>query len=234
MDAIQINGARISFEQLGSGPDVLLLSGLGDSHRAWENQLSALSDRYRITAIDNRGVGGSSLPAGDLSIAMMAADAAGVLDAVDVKTARVIGFSMGGAIAQELALIRPETVSSLVLVGTWCRPDLAMKRLFDSWSWMAEHAPSDRAFLNSLYLWVYSRRAHADGSVDRWVTQALEDPHPQPLTAFQRTAAILAGHDTADRLTHLRVPALVVVGEDDLICPPEFSHELVVRPSFRW
>src|SRR3712207_9086460 len=100
-------------EQVGQGPDVLLIGGGGDTVESWQFQLDALADRYRLTAFDNRGAGRTPLPGGPLSATTMADDAAALLRALGVPSAHVAGFSMGSAIAQELALRHPELVRSL-------------------------------------------------------------------------------------------------------------------------
>jgi pimeloyl-ACP methyl ester carboxylesterase len=223
------NGVPLWIEQRGSGPDLVLLCGLGDTHQAWSQQLQSLADRFRVTAIDNRGVGRSGLPDGRFTVADMALDAAGALDAVGIVRAHVAGFSMGGAIAQELALARPDLVASLVLVGTWCRTDAHQRRIFESWAWMAQRADSDEAFVRSLVLWVYTRRAHLTGAVDTWVEQALAEEHPQSTDAFIRTVDAIKAHDAAGRLRHVTVPTLVVAGEQDLICPADVQRDLAER-----
>jgi pimeloyl-ACP methyl ester carboxylesterase len=211
-------------ERRGSGPDVLLIAGLGDPAESWQPQLDGLADRYRVTAFDNRGVGRSPLPDEPLSVATMADDAAAILRALDVPAAHVAGFSMGSAIAQELALRHPELVRSLVLVSTYARPDALLRSQFAFWRWLAEAAPSERAFFEAFFTWVYTPRAHADGTVEQLVGDALAFPHKQSVEAFQAHVDACLGHDTADRLSRIAAPTLVLAGELDIIVPPRFGR----------
>jgi pimeloyl-ACP methyl ester carboxylesterase len=213
-------------ERRGAGPDVLLIAGLGDPAEAWQPQLDGLGDRYRVTAFDNRGAGRSPLPTGPLSAATMADDAAALLRELDVPAAHVAGFSMGSAIAQELALRHPELVRSLVLVSTYARADALFRSQLRFWRWLAESAPSERAFLDAFFTWVYTPRAHADGTVAQLVEEALAFPHQQPVEAFQLQVDACLTHDTADRLSQIAVPTLVVAGGLDTILPPRFGRHV--------
>src|ERR1700754_4754763 len=107
----------LPFESTGDGPAVLLIMGLGLPGDAWWRTVPVLARACRVLTFDNRGSGRAE-PAGRLTIAGMAADAASVLDAAGVARAHVYGVSMGGMIAQELALTFPERVGSLVLGAT--------------------------------------------------------------------------------------------------------------------
>ncbi|WP_119728149.1 alpha/beta fold hydrolase [Thermomonospora amylolytica] len=221
---VDVGGTGFWVEQRGRGPDVLLIAGLGDSAEVWQAQLDGLADRYRVTAFDNRGVGRTPMPEGGVTVPMMADDAAGVLRALGVPAAHVAGFSGGSVIAQELALGRPEVVRSLVLVSTWARPDPYFLVMTRFWRWMVAEAPDPREALEAFYLWIYTRRAHADGTVDRLVEEVLAFPHQQAVEDFQRQLDAFRTHETLDRLGEIRAPTLVLAGEQDLAAPPHLGR----------
>ena len=225
-ELIHAGDSRLWIERRGEGPDVLLIAGLGDPAEAWELQLEGLSDRYRVTTFDNPGAGRTPVPDGPLSAAMMADAAAALLGALDVPAAHVAGFSMGSAIAQELALRHPGLVRSLVLVSTYARPDDLFRSQLNFWRWLPEGAPSERAFFEAFFTWVYTPRAHADGSVNRIVQEALAFPHQQSVEAFQAQVDVCLAHDTVDRLSQIAAPTLVLSAELDVILPPRFGHEV--------
>jgi len=226
---VHANGTDLFAIRRGSGPDVLLISGLGDPWEAWLAQVDALSATRRVTAFDNRGAGRSPLPDEPFTIATMADDAAGVLDALDVDRAHVVGFSMGGCIAQELALRHPERVSSLVLSGTWARSDAYHQAMIRGWRWHAEHAPDERTFLETWLVWVYTRAAYERGWVAEVVDAMLSDPHPPTLDALQRAMDACLRHDTLDRLHEIAAPALLVAGDADPQCPPPIAYAMAER-----
>ena len=132
-------------EQVGQGPDVLLIGGGGDTVESWQFQLDGLGDRYRLTAFDNRGAGRTAMPGGSVSVEMMADDAAQVLRALEVPSAHVAGFSGGSIVAQELALLHPKLLRSLVLRSTWPVMDPYLRARLLVVRWLVEVAPSERA-----------------------------------------------------------------------------------------
>src|SRR5689334_5742139 len=115
MPCVVNEGAEIYWEQQGEGPPVLLIMGLSFTLEMWFRVLPPLLQGYRAIVFDNRGVGRTGVPAGPYWIPQMARDAVAVLDAAGVENAHIMGASMGGMIAQELALSAPERVRSLVL-----------------------------------------------------------------------------------------------------------------------
>jgi pimeloyl-ACP methyl ester carboxylesterase len=211
-------------EQVGSGPDVLLIGGLGDTVESWQFQLEGLADRYRLTAFDNRGAGRTAMPEEPITIEAMADDSAGVLRALNIPSAHVAGFSGGSIIAQELALRHPELVSSLVLQSTWAVPDTFYRTWMRFMQWLVEAAPSERALLEGFYLDIYTPRAYNDGTVARIIDEVLAFPHKQTAEDFQRFLDPLLTHDTTDRLPRITAPTLVLAGGRDPNARPELGR----------
>jgi pimeloyl-ACP methyl ester carboxylesterase len=226
---ISIGEVELWVDQRGDGPDMLLIAGLSDPAEAWMFQLDSLADRYRLTAFDNRGAGRSPLPPEGFTVRDMADDAADLLRALGVDRAHVAGFSGGSATAQELALRHPDVVRSLVLVSTWGRSDTYLRTMVDSRTWLADSAPSERAMLEAFFLWIYTARAHEDGTVAQIIDEALAFPHPQSPEGFRRQLEAWRPHDTLDRLHQIGVPTLVVAGEADVATPPRLGRAVAER-----
>lgn len=118
MPEARVNGCTLHYEVAGDGPPLLMLHGLGSSSRDWEYQLPELSRRYRLIMPDCRGFGRSDHPPGPYSIKGFAEDMRGLLQALGVERPHVLGYSMGGAIAFQMAVAHPEAVRSLIIVNS--------------------------------------------------------------------------------------------------------------------
>lgn len=118
MARIQANGINLAYEISGDGPPLLLIHGLGSTLRDWDAQVAAFAQRYRVITFDLRGHGDSDKPAGPYSMQMLAFDAAGLLQALGVPSAHVVGISLGGAIAFQLTLDHPALVKTVTIVNS--------------------------------------------------------------------------------------------------------------------
>jgi 3-oxoadipate enol-lactonase len=211
-------------EQVGAGPDVLLIGGAGDTVESWQFQLDGLADRYRLTAFDNRGAGRTAMPPGPVTVATMADDAAGVLDALGIASAHVAGFSGGSIVAQELAVRRPDLVRSLVLQSTWPVPDVYFRTWLRFVQWLADAAPNERVFLEFFFLDIYTARAYDDGTVAAFIDEVLAFPHKQAPQDLQRYLDAFIEDDAADRPTRITAPTLVLAGGVDAAAGTELGR----------
>ena len=221
---VRAGSSDIWAEQVGSGPDVLLIGGAGDTVESWSFQLDGLADRYRLTAFDNGGAGRTAMPDGPVTVSTMADDAAGVLDALGITSAHVAGFSGGSIVAQELAVRRPDLVRSLVLQSTWPVPDVYFRTWLRFVQWLVAAAPDERAFLECFFLDIYTARAHDDGTVAAFVDEVLAFPHKQAPEDLQRYLEAFITDDRADRPAQITAPTLVLAGGVDAAAGTELGR----------
>ncbi|OGV71778.1 MAG: hypothetical protein A3K19_06770 [Lentisphaerae bacterium RIFOXYB12_FULL_65_16] len=225
MPTVTTNGIQIAYEERGSGDPLLLIMGLGAPGALWEEHVKAYATRFRCILMDNRGAGASDKPGGPYTTRMMADDAAGLLDALGIRKARVAGISMGSAIAQHLALAYPKKVRSLVLISSWARCDAYTKAVFHHFRQLrVQSAPND--FMQLLQLWIFTPghyAAHLDQMREGRETAAF-NPMPQHAFASQCEACIT--HDTLDELGCITQPALLTVGSADIFTPLHLSEAI--------
>jgi 3-oxoadipate enol-lactonase len=225
------DGIRLHYEVVGrrSGEPVLLIQGLGADKNGWNLQRMALAPRYRAIALDNRGAGRSDKPQGPYSLEQMADDAIAVLDAAGFESAHVMGASMGGAISQILAVKYPERVRSLMLVCTACSNPPWRRELLAGWASTARDDGMG-ALAREAARWVMEPRSmRRFAPAFGWLGPLAMT---RPAYAFAAQAdAILSTDDAgmAELLADLRIPTLVVVGNQDILTPRGDSEELAER-----
>jgi pimeloyl-ACP methyl ester carboxylesterase len=204
-----------------------MIMGLSFPLEMWNRALPEISKRYRAIVFDNRGVGRSDVPRGPYRIAGMARDAAAVMDAAGVESAHVMGASMGGMIAQELALRNPHRVKSLLLGCTSCGgfrarpPNLRRIPIFRNWRGM-NHEQRARAVVPMLYGPATPREI-----IEEDLQIRLSRYPTMRGTLYQ--AAAIPFWSSYRRLKRLRMPVLVMHGEKDRVLPPMNGRRLASR-----
>lgn len=222
MPIVRSGDADISYEITGEGEPLLMIMGFLSDARMWILQTAAFSPHYRCITFDNRGVGNSSSPPGPYTMEQMAADAIAVLDDAGIDSAHVLGISMGGAIAQHVALKAPERIRSLTLAATWCHPNLWLTRLGEMGQMAAEF---DREkFTRSVLLWLFTPNMIINQpQVVAMIEELILAEPPRP-EAFQNQIAAVHGHDTREQLHQIEAPTLVMVARRDFMVPPELGR----------
>jgi 3-oxoadipate enol-lactonase len=227
MASITVDGRTIAYDDVGSGDPVVWLQGTGESRQAWIVQMNEFSVSYRCVAIDNRDVGESSYVDEPYAPADLAVDAAAVMDHLGLGPSHVVGYSLGGATAQELAIARPDLVRSLVLLSTWARSDGWFKAQMRNWQGIRERYRDDEpAFLDAFGVFAWSPATYATPHLVEGLHKAMLSGPAQRPDGWMRQCEADAAHDAADRLGAVTVPALVIVGEDDICTPPRYAREL--------
>jgi pimeloyl-ACP methyl ester carboxylesterase len=216
MPRVASGSGEIVYEKLGSGPPLLFISGTSFDRSAWGGQVAHFMGRYRCVTFDNRDVGESTLASGVYTPRDMVTDTLAVMDALELEHAHVVGHSLGGAVAQELALAVPTRVRSLVLVDTWARNDDYTRALFRTWQRVRTRCDT-REFLESATLFALGHTFLNTIGLETLVGMSAAAPHPQDPQGFVRQVEADLAHDTAGRLGRIACPTLVIAGEEDTI-----------------
>jgi len=229
MPHVESNGIQFYYEEAGSGDPLLLIMGITAPGEMWEAHRDAWMSSFRCIMPDNRGVGRSDKPPGDYTSEMMADDHAGLLDALGVSQARVVGVSMGSIIAQQLCLRHPQKVKSAVLMCPWARCDRYATSVFEHMKVCKAHlAPEE--FLEWIQLLIFTKPFwDNDEAYQDMVTGRAEfrnNPMPQPLHGLEGQAAACVNHDVVTRLGEIQASCLVLGGKDDIFTPLWMGQEV--------
>jgi pimeloyl-ACP methyl ester carboxylesterase len=221
---------KIHWESTGQGPAVLLIAGQGMTIDGWWATVPVLARSFRVIAFDNRGTGRSSHVPWAYSVAQMAEDAVAVLDAAGEQRAHVYGLSLGGLVAQELALQHPDRVQALVLgattaAGLTAAPPGSLPMTF--FARAGTMGPEEAEWAAVPYAHSETtRRLHPD-RIAADIAQRVGSPTDGLVSL--RQAAALAAHSTYGRLGQITAPTLVVHGEEDVVVPPANARQLARR-----
>jgi pimeloyl-ACP methyl ester carboxylesterase len=219
--------ADLFHDERGEGEPLVFLNGLSGDHLYWRSQFRAFGKKYRCLAVDNRDVGQSSYAARPYTIRDLASDLIEWMEQLQLPPAHVVGLSLGGAIAQELALAAPQRVKSLVLMNTLARADAWFRGTLRAFEVIRRQVPDTAAFFDTILPWWVSHRFFEDSERARWLRVLLrQSPHPQRLDGFLRQLEALSTHDAAAPLHRIACPVLVMAGEDDSVAPVRYSRQL--------
>ena len=225
-----VNGIRLHYEVAGGGDPVLFIAGMSMPGAMWAPQVRALSPQFQVITFDSRGVGETDLPPEPVyTMAQQADDAAVLLRELKVSRAHVVGFSMGGSVAQELALRHRELVRSLVLVSSWAKADARFLQVVEAWMALASRVPIEERHRHVFFPWVFSPAFfETKDNVERVFRGALAYPHQTKAEAIERQArGVFAWNGTrVPRLGAIKAPTLVVGGKDDILTRPDLSRVL--------
>ncbi|HET8586493.1 MAG TPA: alpha/beta fold hydrolase [Candidatus Limnocylindria bacterium] len=211
--ALLPDGNQLYYERAGEGPAVVFIHGLADDHRLWRYQLPALQDRFTTIAIDLRGHGRSSKPAGAYSVPQFAADVVALLDQLEIERASLVGLSMGGGTSQTFALAYPERIRSLALISTSSEFVQATRDRFHARAEQAEREGMVPDVVEPMVERWFTPRFRAERADEVELTLATvraNDPF-----AFAASARANSERNWTDRLGEIGCPVLFIGGAED-------------------
>lgn len=211
----EINGANLYYEIHGEGEPLLLIAGCGGDITNWSEIVPILSAHYQTIIFDNRGIGRSEVTPGDYTTKQFAEDAAGLMEFLKIEKAHILGWSMGGMIAQEMALGFPEKIDRLILCATAAK--YSMKHSFVFWTWLEMLKQGDLAAVASwMMTWCFSEDFFQNPEIIAQTRYAIMNPpYPPTVEGFAGQIAALTSHDRRGQLREIKAPTLVFGMDDD-------------------
>jgi pimeloyl-ACP methyl ester carboxylesterase len=224
MPKVRVNDIQMFYEVHGEGFPLIMIMGFTGNTSWWDPRwIQTLSEKFKIIAFDNRGAGRTDISDREYSIKLFADDTAGLMNALGIPRANVLGISMGGMIAQELVLNYPEKVKKLVLCSTYCggaksvQPSQEVQRALtpDRGTVSAEEV----ARMTIPLLFTEEFIKNNPGAEELVMQQITKNPISNE--AFMRQVNAIMNFDAYDRLSQIKVPTLVLYGKRDILIPPE-------------
>jgi 3-oxoadipate enol-lactonase len=226
MPFVENQGAKLYWDEQGSGEPLLLIMGLSYPSYMWHRSRTVFANSYRTIALDNRGVGQSDVPPGIYSIALMASDAAAVMDAAGVESAHVFGVSMGGMIAQEFALQYPNRVRSLILGCTAAGGPHAVQAESAALHTLMRRDLTPEESKEAIIPFIYDAATSRERIDEDMAIRMKWFPTPQ---GYAGQLQGILGWEAYSRIAQITAPTLVIHGETDRLIPPANSQLIAER-----
>lgn len=227
-----VGDTKVHYEVHGSGEPLLLITGLCGDLTSWKRALPLMEKQYQVITIDNRGAGKTEHPGQPFTMEDLADDASGLLIGLDIEKAHVLGASMGGNVAQELTLRHPDQVSTLTLMSTYMRRPERSSVGIDAMINTVREGASIETFLTMMQAWCLTNAAfRGRENVAQNDRRGARERDLCLVDGFARQKAALDNFDSHERISAIKVPTLVIHGNEDIMVPHRFGEELASRIS---
>jgi pimeloyl-ACP methyl ester carboxylesterase len=220
MATVKSNGIRIYYEREGKGHPLLLIGGFGCDLSWWDSIRKPLAKHFNLILFENRGCGRTTCPKAPFSIEDMAEDAYGLIDKLGLDLPHVIGQSMGGAIAQALALRYPKFIGKLVLSQTFTHVRPISSAAFIHALSLNKLKVAGRIQVQSTMPWCFSDAFMSDSKrQEAFIKERLSCEHPMTLKGLENQLDACIAFDSRKWVSKIRSQTLILAGEEDYICP---------------
>jgi pimeloyl-ACP methyl ester carboxylesterase len=227
MSTIKVHDINLYYEIYGEGEPLVLIQGLGLDSSAWLNQTPAFSQKYQVIIFDNRGIGRTDAPKSSYSTEILVDDTVALLNALALDNAHVLGFSMGGFIAQKLAHKYPEKIKSLILAGTAAKLSPRATKIIQVWLRMLKEQVNPETRMRAQLPWLFTEKFFENSEqVEALIQLSLAYPYLPTIHGFAGQVAACVEHNSLNYLNQIVSPALVLAGQEDMLIPVKLSQEL--------
>jgi pimeloyl-ACP methyl ester carboxylesterase len=227
--SVPVLGGVVHVEEAGSGAPLVLLHGLGGDATFWMRELDALAGRFRVIALDLRGSGRTATASTEHEVEDLADDVAAVLDALGIERAHVVGFSMGGYVAQAFAVRHPERLARLVLAATSTTLNPQLRAFVDGVLAAYEAGIGPARMYDLVWPWLFSPAFIGDPAHADWFAYPEDDPLEQSLEAWRGQYLAQRRFDGSADLARIAAPTLVLLGEQDRLVAVEEAAAIAAR-----
>ncbi len=227
MPSVQVGELTMNYTVKGEGDWLVMVGGYASGNwSSWGPQLDLASQKFKVLAFDNRGIGGTDAPDSPYTTQMLAKDALGLMQVLGIPRAHLMGKSLGGAIAQWMTILQPDSVRSLAMTSTFAHLGPRGRHMVQWWLASAKATGIDRCFLSGLLTYFYSEKYCElnQDKIEKSVESMLQVN--RPLHGYLHTGHSLLTHDSRDRLCEIQCPTQILIGENDIITSLEHSQEI--------
>ncbi|MCX5705973.1 MAG: alpha/beta hydrolase [Candidatus Omnitrophica bacterium] len=224
---LKLDDIELYYKVYGKRAPLLLISGLGSDVSSWMNVVNKLSAHFKVIVFDNRGAGRSEISNRSYTVRQMAGDAIRLLDYLKIKKAHIMGHSMGGYIAQELAINYPERVDKLILESTASISSKRNNRLFLDFYKELKRGGNLEAWIRRWTRWLFSKKCFTHKRfIETFVKNGANYPYAQQVSGFKGQIDAIASFGTRKRLSRIKAKTLVMEGEEDMLILPREAKRL--------
>jgi 3-oxoadipate enol-lactonase len=219
MGTVEVNGAKLYYETHGQGKPLVLIQGCGGNIAMWESQIEPLSKHFQLILFDNRGTGRSQVTPGDYTIQMLAHDTAELMEHLGIKKAHFLGWSMGGMIAQELAIARPDLVNKLIIAASASKFPESGTFIFKGFLDLLRHhqyEPLSRWHMSLCFSHDFFNNSE---EVTAALNSLMNPQYPTTIEGFTSQTSALFSYDRRGQLQTIQAPTLVLGAEEDGFFP---------------
>lgn len=230
MPKIKVNNINMYYETYGSGEPIVFICGFTADHLMWQNIVNNFAKQYQVIIFDNRGVGQSDSPNYPYTVDMMADDAVGLLQALNLNHANLVGNSLGGCIVQNIAYRYPKIAKSAVIsnsfIKVWTR---AMRLLKIRYELLKANTPAEIVIKNSLITLFSNDFLGKEDMIELFINKGLTNPFPMSLDAYVNQLNAVATFDSSSQLKNINCPSLIITSDEDLLIDTNDSTKMAEK-----